>query len=96
MGRVGIEEVCSHFCDRVDDSRVSELKAEGIPTTRTFRKDETTTLRIVQAAAEVPANFGRVASISPYGPSRIMITSETGSTVHAAVDWEYVLSRKQS
>ena len=93
-GRVGIEEVCSHFCDRVNDSRESDLKAKGIPTTRAFRADETTKLRIIQAVAEVPARFGRVTSITPDGPNRIMITSETGLSVPIAIDWAYVLSNK--
>ncbi|MGB6221291.1 hypothetical protein [Haloferula sp.] len=90
-GRVGIEEVCSHFCDRVDDSRASDLPAEGIPTTRTFRSDETTTLRIVQAVAEVPAGFGRVVSILPDGPKRVVITGENGASVECSVDWSHVL-----
>ncbi|MEP4078637.1 hypothetical protein [Haloferula sp.] len=96
VGRVGIEEVCSHFCDRVDDSRVSELPAEGIPTTRRFQAEETKSLRIVQAVAGVPEKFGRVASICPDGPGKVVITSESGLTVDAAVDWEYAIFKDQS
>lgn len=95
-GRVGIEEVCPHFCDRVDDSRVSELAAEGIPTTKKFRAEEATNLRIIQAVAEVPAKFGRVATICPDGQNRVVITGETGLKVLVTIDWEYALFKNQS
>jgi hypothetical protein len=95
LGRVGIEEVCSQFCDSVSDSRVSGLKAGGIPTTRAFDAAETTRLRVIQAVTEVPAGFGRVVSICPDGLSGVVITSEAGLCVNFAIDWTYVLSQKQ-
>lgn len=91
FGRLGIEEVCSHFCDGVDVSRSDPLASEGIPTVRDFRKDDTVPLRIVQAVVAVPDHFGRVLSILPDGDSRVTLTGETGLTVTCAVDWRFVL-----
>jgi len=91
LGRLGVEEVCSHFCDSVEVSRASELRREGIPTTRAFRADETVSLRIVQAAAAVPADFGPVRSITPVDDGRVAIAGGGGATVEAAVDWSHVL-----
>lgn len=91
LGRIGIEEVCSHFCDSVDDSRRSELTGEGIPTTRKFSKDERVSLRIVQAVTAVPAGFGRVTSIRPAGAGAVVITDESGTTAEFSIDWSHVL-----
>ena len=91
LGRMGIEEVCSYFADPVDISRTDPLAAEGVPTTRHFRKDETVSLRIAQAVAAVPEKFGRVTSIVPAGPGKVVITGESGSTVGSAIDWQFVL-----
>jgi hypothetical protein len=91
LGRLGIEEVCSHFSDGVDVSREGRLAAAGIPTTREFRKDETVSLRIVQAVAAVPAGFGKVVSIRPAGLGKIVITGESGSSVESRVEWDFVL-----
>ena len=41
-GRLGIEEVCSHFCDPVDVSREDRLADKNIPTSREFHSDEET------------------------------------------------------
>jgi hypothetical protein len=91
LGRLGIEEVCSHFCDGVDVSREDRLGENGIPTTREFRKDETVSLRIAQAVAVVPSGFGKVVSIRPHGPGKVVITGESGASVESAVDWNFVL-----
>jgi len=91
LGRMGIEEVCSYFADPVDVSRTNPLAAEGVPTTRHFRKDETASLRLAQAVAAVPEKFGRVTSILPAGPGKVVITGESGTTVESAVDWQFVL-----
>lgn len=91
VGRIGIEEVCSHFCDGVEHSSQDPLAGDGIPTVRRFRAAETVRLPIVQAVAEVSAGFGRVESIVPAGEGRVMITGEHGSVVEAAVDWSFVL-----
>ena len=88
---MGLEEVCSYFADSVDVSRTNPLAAEGVPTTRHFRKDETVSLRLTQAVAAVPEKFGRVTSIVPAGPGKVVITGESGATVESAIDWNFVL-----
>ncbi|MDB6076682.1 MAG: hypothetical protein JWO82_429 [Akkermansiaceae bacterium] len=91
LGRLGVEEVCSHFSDGVDVSREDRLKDDGVPTTRTFRPDETVSLRTIQAVALVPDDFGAVKSIQPAGPGQVVITGESGAQVTAATDWSFVL-----
>lgn len=90
MNRLGVEEVCSHFCDGVDLSRQALLAEEGIPTTRHFEKDETVSLRIIQGVVGVPSNFGAVFSIVPEGRNQIKITNENGISVYAELDWNFV------
>jgi len=92
LARLGLEEVCSHFADNVTSSREDKLAAQDIPTTRSFSKDETVSLRIIQAAAAVPADFGAVASMTPYGDQGVLITSDTGLSVEVMLDWQFVLS----
>ncbi len=91
-GRIGIEEVCSHFSNGVDISRQSLLAAEGIPTVRHFEADEIVSLRVIQAVAAVPAEFDRVASIVPADDHAVTLTAESGATVTVPLDWKYVLS----
>jgi hypothetical protein len=90
-GRIGIEEVCSYFCDSVDLSRQNLLLELGIPTTRRFHPDEATSLRIIQAVAAVPADFGAVASIRPGGDARVVLTGDSGTSVTSPVDWKFVV-----
>jgi hypothetical protein len=89
--RLGVEEVCSHFCDSVHISREDRLAADGIPTTREFRKDERISLRIIQGVAEVPENFGSVAKIIPSGDGHITLIGENGTKVTEPVDWKFVI-----
>lgn len=89
--RIGIEEVCSHFSDGIDISREDRLVGENIPTTRCFSRDEEVSLRIVQAVAAVPNDFGVVAEILPAGPGKVLIVSDSGIKIDAEVDWNYVL-----
>jgi len=91
FGRLGIEEVCSHFCDSVDVSREDRLAEDFIPTTREFRKNETVSLRIAQAVATVPPGFGKVVSIRPQGSGKVVITGESGASVESDIDWNCVL-----
>jgi hypothetical protein len=91
LGRLGVEEVCSHFCDSVNISREDRLAHLGVPTTRSFHRDHTVGLRIVQAAAEVPAGFGAVRAIRPDGETRVVIEGESGLLVRADVDWRFPL-----
>ena len=90
LARLGLEEVCSYFADNVTSSRENKLEAEDIPTTRLFSPDEEVSLPIIQAVSAVPAGFGAVDSISPCGPGKVAITSETGVTLEMALDWEFV------
>lgn len=87
LGRLGIEDVCSHFCDGVDLSRKDMLHNLAVPTTRRFSKDEPVTLRNIQAVAAVPENFGIVKSIVPSGENKVTLTDENGLSAEAAVDW---------
>ena len=91
FGRLGIEEVCSHFCDGVEVSRGDRLKHLGIPTARTFTENETVSLRILQAAVAVPGDFGMVTSIRPAGPGKVAVTGESGASVETSLDWNFVL-----
>jgi hypothetical protein len=87
VGRLGIEDVCSYFCDSVDLSRKDLLHNLGVPTTRRFSKDEPVTLRNIQGVVAVPESFGLVKSIVPSGGNAVMLTDENGLTATAAVDW---------
>jgi hypothetical protein len=87
LGRLGIEDVCSYFCDSVDLSRKDLLRNLSVPTTRRFSKDEPVTLRNIQAVAAVPEHFGLVSSITPAGEHAVKITDVNGRTTTAAVDW---------
>lgn len=91
IGRIGVEEVCSHFCNGIDISRQDLLAGQGIPTTRCFRPDETVSLRTIQAVALVPADFGSVASIRPCGESLVAITGESSAEIIVPLDWNFVL-----
>ena len=86
-GRLGIEEVCSHFCDSVDISRKDLLRNLAIPTTRSFSKDNPVILRHIQAVAAVPVDFGKVESILPDGEGCVIIKDESGTEVSAAIAW---------
>lgn len=90
LARLGMEEVCSHFADNVTSSRQDKLSSQNVPTTRAFSVDETVSLRIVQAAAAVPDDFGAVASIAPRGEGGVTITGENGTTVEVFIDWGFV------
>jgi hypothetical protein len=88
--RMGIEEVCSHFCDGPEISNENRLASRGVPTSRAFVKNDPVTLRIVQGAALCPENFGQVSSIVPEGKGAIRITSDSGRSVVTEVDWSYI------
>lgn len=90
-GRVGIEEVCSYFCDGVEKSRDDLLRELSIPTTREFHKDQAVRLPMIHAVAAVAGDFGAVRSIVPEGGDRVKITGEHGAEVVVAVNWKFVL-----
>lgn len=85
--RLGIEDICSHFCDSVDISRQDLLKEWDIPTSRNFNSSQPTTLRYIQAVTAVPENFGRISQIKPNGDNSLSIIDEKGMSFTTAVDW---------
>jgi hypothetical protein len=88
--RIGIEDVCSHFCDSVDVSRKDLLHNLGVPCTRNFSKNQPVTLKNIQAVAAVPTCFGKVESIIPVSESEIRITGENGDMVTIPLNWKFV------
>ena len=94
LGRIGIEEVCSHFHDGPEISRKDLLAKHGIPTTRRFKRGDTISLRTIQAVALVPADFGEVRSIVPNGEHGVLITGESGAAIEVPIDWQFVLQGK--
>ena len=90
LGRLGLEEVCSHFCDGVDIAREDRLAADGVPTSREFRKDQPVRLPLIQAAAAVGPGFGQVQSITPAGPESVRILGENGQAVTVPLNWHYL------
>ena len=92
-GRMGIEDVHSHFHDGLVAARSGLLDHLGISTTREFDAATPVSLRTVQGVAFTPAGFGRVASISMDVEGRIALTDEAGTTVESAVDWAFALER---
>ncbi|QTN31975.1 hypothetical protein HZ994_06410 [Akkermansiaceae bacterium] len=89
-GRLGIEDVCSHFCDSVDISRKNLLRNLSIPTVRAFSKNTPVTLHTIQAVAAVPEGFGKVEAITPDGNLGLTITDENGRTISTRIRWEHV------
>jgi hypothetical protein len=89
--RLGIEEVCSYFCDSVDDSRLDKLAALGIPTTRCFDPQTPVPLRLIQAAAAVPKNFGLVEHIRPCAEG-VLLHGEKGHVVAVAIDLSFLIA----
>ena len=92
-GRLGIEEVCSHFCHGVDISREDRLAEESIPTTREFQKDQFLTLKMIQAVAPVPDNFGAVKSIAPLDEHSVTIADENNHFIEVSLDWTFATSQ---
>ncbi len=88
--RLGLEEVCSHFCDSIDVSREDRLADKNISTTREFHPDQETSLRLIQAVAEVPADFGPLQSITPHGNDAVLLTSTTGREVTTPLNWPFL------
>jgi hypothetical protein len=91
LGRIGIEEVCSFFSHGVNASRQNQLAAEGIPTTRHFVPQETVSLRVIQAVALVPDNFGAITTILPHDELSVAISGESGKPIIIPIDWKFVL-----
>lgn len=91
LGRIGIEDVCSYFASGVDVSRQDLLAADGVPTTRHFNRDETVSLKTIQAVAAVDSSFGAVSKILPAGENQLVIEGDSGSQITVSIDWRFVL-----
>lgn len=91
LGRIGIEEVCSYFSHGVDTSRQNPLAAQGIPTSRHFTAQETVSLRVIQAVALVPDDFGSVTTILPHDELSIAISGDSGKPIVIPIDWKFVI-----
>ena len=90
LGRIGVEEVCSYFSNGVDVSRQDLLASQGIPTTRRFNRDETVSLRLIQAVAAVDPSFGAVSKILPAGESHVLLVGESGAETTVPIDWSFL------
>jgi hypothetical protein len=64
-GRLGLEEVCSHFNDGPIQSRRDLLATQKIPTAHAFSKTEPTRVRLIQLVHPVPKGFGMVTRVTP-------------------------------
>jgi hypothetical protein len=91
--RIGVEDVCSHFCAGVEESRNSPLPAElSLSTCRRFQKDRPTVLRHVQFVAPVPKDFGGVARIDFAADGEaVTLHGESGAEVTVPLDWRFCL-----
>jgi len=91
VGRLGVEEVWSHFCDGVEVAREDRLASLGIPTARTFRRGQTTRLPLVQLAVATPPGFGRVESVEPRGEGEAVVSDDQGRSAVSRLDWNFLL-----
>jgi hypothetical protein len=92
LGRLGIEEVCSHFSDGPDISRENRLTDFEIPTARRFSPETPVALRIIQGVVAVPEGFGAVTAICPDGPDSVRIIGESENAVFSAIHWRDFLA----
>jgi hypothetical protein len=90
-GRMGIEDVHSHFHDGLLAARSQPLAHLGISTAREFDAATPVSLRTVQGVAFTPDRFGRVVDIAMDVPGRITLTDEDGAAMTTEVDWEFAL-----
>ena len=88
MKRLGLEEVCSYFCDEVETSRRDLLASDGVPTTRSF-DGSPVSLKLIHAVALVPDEFDTVAEILP-GEGFIELVARSGARVVVPLDWEFL------
>jgi hypothetical protein len=91
IGRMGIEDLCSHFSDGVDKSRLDLLAKSGVPTTRKIQPNQTVSLKSIHAVVAVPMGFGAVRSITPAGDHSVKLTDESGLEVLSTVDWNFLV-----
>ena len=91
LGRMGIEDVCSHFADGLESARADRLADLGIRTTRRFRADEPVTLRVAHGVAFTPPGFDRVAEIDLSSPGIATLRDDAGRTATTRIDGQFVL-----
>lgn len=90
---IGIEETCSYFADGCKPSiEENTLSRKGWKTCGTFTKDSSVTIHHIQGIAEIPADFGKVASAA-FEQGKVTFADENGKTVTAAVNWEFLTIR---
>lgn len=90
LRRLGLEEICGHYCDSLDVSRQDRLKARGIPTTAEFRAGEATSIRVIHLAHPVPRGFGRVEAILRDRSGTEITVRGQGGEVKVPVDWRFL------
>lgn len=88
LKRLGLEEVCSYFCDDVEISRRDLLAQEGIPTTRAF-DGLPVSLKLIHAVALVSDRFDLVTEILP-GEGFVELVSQSGVRVEVPLEWEFL------
>ncbi len=91
--RIGVEDVCSHYCDGADVSARDLLASEGIPTARDFDPGRPVALPHVQGVAAVPADFGGVADLAPDPDAprdAAALRGESGAVVRLPLDWTFL------
>ena len=93
-GRMGIEDVYSHFHDGLLAARSRPLFDLGISTARVFDAATPVSLRTVQGVAFTPDGFGRVAGIAMDVPGCITLTDEVGTAITTDVDWEFAFENR--
>ncbi len=88
LKRLGLEEVCSYFCDDVEDSRRDLLGSKEIPTTREF-DGSAVALKVIQAVSAVSDRFDIVAEILPK-EGGVELVSQSGVRVEVPLEWEFL------
>ncbi len=89
--RIGVEDVCSHFCDGALVSREDRLRAEGVRTSREFRADNPVSLRHIQFVAPVPPDFGGLADVEYHADAQaVTLHGENGARILTPLDWNFL------
>jgi hypothetical protein len=90
LRRLGLEEICGHFCDGLEISRQDRLAREGIPTTALFRPRETRSVKVIHLVHPVPAGFGRVESVERDAKGTAILVRGKGAKAVVPVDWSFL------
>ncbi len=91
FGRLGLEEVCSHFSDGLEHARRNLLKEHGVPTSLNFKAKEAKSIRSIHAVHPVGKDFGRVERIErDEGGAHVTVFGNGGRTARVPVDWAFL------